>query len=147
MLSECRAVRETSRTKTNATKDSIHAQCTNLRNLAELEVPNITSPDGIFGPLRCKLALHADDGVPRKAYDILRNNCFACHGQSKTSGLDLRTRDAMLKGGWRGPALTPANTKRSFIFTMASHAAEPSMPPGKKLPDEYLTGLETSPRR
>ena len=49
----------------------------------------------------------------------------------------------MLKGGRRGPALTPANTKHSFIFKMASHATETSMPPGKKLPGEDLTGVVT----
>src|SRR4051794_18854891 len=80
-------------------------------------------------------ALAVAQNLPQKAYKILKENCFACHGAAKTSGLDLRTRESMLKGGQRGPAVTPSNLNRSLLFTMASHSAEPFMPPGKKLPD------------
>jgi len=72
---------------------------------------------------------------PQRAYDILKNNCFACHGANKMSGLDLRTRESMLTGGTRGPAVTPSNLKRSPLYLFASHEAEPAMPPGKKLSD------------
>ena len=81
------------------------------------------------------------DELSLRAYEVLRKNCFACHGASKTSGLDLRTRDAMLAGGQRGPAVSPANLKRSLLFAMASHATEPAMPPGQKLPDADIETL------
>ena len=113
---------------------------------------------GLLCAVSLTLALHAAEELPERAYGILKKNCFACHGQSKASGLDLRTRESMLKGGQRGPALTPANPKRSFLFSMASHSAQPSMPPGKKLADDdievlrqwiekgaELTGIETQP--
>ena len=72
---------------------------------------------------------------PQRAYDILKNNCFACHGVNKMSGLDLRTRESILTGGTRGPAATPSNLKRSPLYQFVSHEAEPAMPPGKKLSD------------
>ena len=75
----------------------------------------------------------AQEELPQKAYDILKANCFGCHGANKTSGLDLRTRETMLKGGQKGPALTPANLKQSLLYMMASGETKPSMPPGKKL--------------
>src|SRR5713226_9886751 len=86
-------------------------------------------------------ALLAADDLSSRAYDILKNNCFVCHGASKTSGLDLRTRESMLAGGQRGPALRPASLKRSLLFTFASHETEPAMPPGKKLPDADIETL------
>ena len=47
------------------------------------------------------------------------------------SGLDLRHRDAMLKGGGKGPALVPGNAEESLLFLAASHRGELKMPPGK----------------
>ncbi len=49
------------------------------------------------------------------------------------SKLDLRTREAMLTGGERGPALAPGDAARSRLVRLASHIEEPAMPPGKKL--------------
>jgi len=86
-------------------------------------------------------ALLSADELSTRAYDILKSNCFACHGANKTSGLDMRTRESMLTGGQRGPAITPANLRRSLLFAMASHTIEPSMPPGKKLPDADIETL------
>ncbi|MBI3279687.1 MAG: hypothetical protein HYZ57_07600, partial [Acidobacteria bacterium] len=49
-------------------------------------------------------ALAAQD-LPRQAAAILEKNCLVCHGQAlKSSGLDLRTRESILKGGDGGEA-------------------------------------------
>src|ERR1700704_2476760 len=38
--------------------------------------------------------------------------CFQCHGPTlRMSDLDLHTREGMLKGGTRGPALVPGNAE------------------------------------
>src|SRR5437773_1928248 len=48
---------------------------------------------------------------------ILEKNCFQCHGETlKMANLDLRSREAMLKGGDKGPALTPGNASGSLIY-------------------------------
>ena len=43
--------------------------------------------------------LQAED-LPRQAAEILAANCLTCHGAAMKMGeLDLRSREAMLKGG------------------------------------------------
>src|SRR5215471_14970787 len=85
--------------------------------------------------------LFGADASPQKAYDILKNNCFACHGASKTSGLDLRSRETMIAGGSRGPAITPSNVRRSLLIGAITHESGPPMPPGKKLSDDDIETL------
>jgi hypothetical protein len=85
--------------------------------------------------------LRADD-LPRQAAEILSANCLSCHGAAmQMSDLDLRSRQAMLRGGKRGPALTPGDAFTSRLLRMASHLEQPSMPPGKKLQDWQLAVL------
>ena len=69
------------------------------------------------------------DTLPQQARAILEANCVSCHGPAQMSGLDLRTREAMLKGGNRGPALIPGQAYRSPLYLAAAHQQEPRMPP------------------
>ena len=75
-----------------------------------------------------------------RAYDVLKKNCFSCHGAYKSSNLDLRTREAIVAGGERGEAMVPNYPERSRLYQLATHQMAPAMPPGKKLAD---TDLET----
>ena len=56
------------------------------------------------------------------------------------SGLDVRQRDTLLKGGKRGPAIKPGKPDESLLFQAASHQGELKMPAGSKepLPKEEL---------
>ena len=48
---------------------------------------------------------------------ILLLRCATCHGrQRQKNELDLRTREAMLRGGKSGPALVPGNPEESLII-------------------------------
>src|SRR5206468_1833570 len=59
----------------------------------------------------------------------LEKNCFQCHGESlKMANLDLRTREAMLKGGDKGPALTLGKASDSLIYKRVAGLAQPKMP-------------------
>ncbi|MCS7025371.1 MAG: PSD1 and planctomycete cytochrome C domain-containing protein [Bryobacteraceae bacterium] len=79
---------------------------------------------------------------PRQVSEILAANCLTCHGEKiKMSGLDLRTRESMLKGGHKGPAIVPGDPNRSPLFRHASGLDQPVMPPGKKLQSWQLTVL------
>ena len=71
----------------------------------------------------------SDDTLPQQARAILEENCASCHGPAQMSGLDLRTREAMLKGGSRGPALIPGEADASPLYLAAAHQQEPPMPP------------------
>ncbi len=66
---------------------------------------------------------------------------MSCHGAAKMSGLDLRSREGMLKGGQRGPALEPGRSGQSRLFRFVSGLEKPAMPPGKKLTDAELKVL------
>lgn len=60
---------------------------------------------------------------------MLQRRCFQCHAGSRISGLDLRTRDAALKGGAHGPALAPGKPDASPLYTAVSGKSKLRMPP------------------
>jgi mono/diheme cytochrome c family protein len=84
----------------------------------------------------CLSSAAAAEELEQQAYQILEKNCFVCHGAAmQMSKLDLRTRETILRGGERGPALEPLNPRRSRLYTFAAHLENPTMPPGQKLAD------------
>ena len=62
---------------------------------------------------------------------ILEKNCSGCHGAAQMSGLDLRQRDSILKGGKRGPAIVPGNAEGSLLYQAVAGKGDLKMPPGK----------------
>src|SRR5437773_1855312 len=54
----------------------------------------------------------------RQVQPLLKAKCLGCHGQDPKlrGGLDLRSRETMLKGGDTGPALIPGNAARSLLY-------------------------------
>lgn len=83
------------------------------------------------------------DEVSQRAEAVLKSNCQTCHGAAlQMSKLDLRTQEAMLKGGDRGPAITPGNAETSRLYRVVSGSEQPTMPPGKKLADGDLEILK-----
>ncbi|HUR59693.1 MAG TPA: DUF1549 domain-containing protein, partial [Opitutaceae bacterium] len=60
---------------------------------------------------------------------LLEIHCVKCHGGEKTkSGLDVTTREALLRGGESGPVVTPGNPHASLLYLMVTHREEPGMP-------------------
>lgn len=68
---------------------------------------------------------------------IFAANCVGCHGgQIQRGRLDLRTEEAILKGGTRGPSVVPGQPDKSVLYRMVAHQEEPAMPyGGDKLSD------------
>jgi mono/diheme cytochrome c family protein len=62
---------------------------------------------------------------------VIEAKCLACHGESRMGGLDLRSREAALKGGARGLALVPGKATDSLLWKAVAGSGEISMPPGK----------------
>ncbi len=60
------------------------------------------------------------------------------------SGLDMRQREGLLKGGKRGPAVTPKKPESSLIYLSAAHKGDLKMPLGSSdpLPDQDLATLK-----
>ena len=47
--------------------------------------------------------------LAQQIFTIFQNNCIRCHGADMKSGLDLRTRESVLKGGLHGAAIVPTD--------------------------------------
>ena len=64
------------------------------------------------------------------ALTVLQQSCVECHSPDKRrGGLDLTTRDGLLKGGTTGPAFEPGTAaKDSLLYRMTAHLEEPFMP-------------------
>jgi mono/diheme cytochrome c family protein len=73
---------------------------------------------------------------------ILKTNCQACHNDTtKSSGLALTSRDAVLSGGNRGPAIKPGNPAESLLVRAIEQSGDLKMPPGRKLQPNQIATL------
>ena len=74
---------------------------------------------------------------------LLENVCLNCHsGEDKASGLDLSTRDSLLRGGNRGPAIVVNDPESSLLYKVVAREAEPHMPfMADQLPEETINYL------
>ncbi|MCC6536267.1 MAG: DUF1553 domain-containing protein [Bryobacterales bacterium] len=62
---------------------------------------------------------------------VLQKRCAGCHaGEGRKSGLDVTSRKALLRGGDRGPAVTPGSAQESLLYRVSARTAEPHMPMG-----------------
>ena len=78
--------------------------------------------------------------VTTAARQVLQAHCVACHtGPSPRGGLDLTTRESLLKGGETGAVLDLQEVSQSRLLQLVTHAAEPGMPFKKeKLPADQI---------
>ena len=82
------------------------------------------------------------DFFETKIRPILANNCFSCHTNSKLGDLRLDSAEAMLKGGTRGPAITPGDPDKSLLIEAVRQTnAGLKMPMGGKLKDTEIADL------
>jgi hypothetical protein len=75
-----------------------------------------------------------------KMQPLLTANCLPCHNTKvKQGGLDLSTRESLLRGSEHGPIVKPGDPDNSQLYKLVAHIAEPGMPfQGKKLPDSAI---------
>ncbi|MBW3624721.1 MAG: PSD1 and planctomycete cytochrome C domain-containing protein [Armatimonadetes bacterium] len=74
---------------------------------------------------------------------ILDRNCVPCHSGTNPQGkLLLTSRDALLKGGVSGPAVSLEKPETSLFLTAIHHEKGKQMPPGRKLPQPQLDALD-----
>ena len=73
---------------------------------------------------------------------LLAKHCYGCHTQTKMGGLQLDSREAVLKGGASGPAVEPRAPERSLLIRAVLYEDERlKMPPTGKLADEEIEAL------
>jgi cytochrome c len=75
-----------------------------------------------------------------KVAPIFQANCVFCHGgKIQRSGLDLRSLEAVLRGGAHGKAVVAGKPEESLLYKLITHAQEPKMPQGMdKLSDAEI---------
>ena len=77
-----------------------------------------------------------------KIRPVLAENCFDCHTEEALSGLRLDSREAMLKGGKRGPAIVPGDPDASLMIRAVRQVDEKlKMPRGGRLKPEEIDAL------
>src|SRR5712692_4660544 len=75
---------------------------------------------------------------------VLVKRCFACHTSGRKGELEMSGREALLKGGSRGPAISLDNLEASLLVQAVSYKLDNlKMPPAGKLPDNEIQDLTT----
>ncbi|MEW6302286.1 MAG: PSD1 and planctomycete cytochrome C domain-containing protein [Verrucomicrobiota bacterium] len=71
---------------------------------------------------------------------LLETHCVRCHGGEKTkAGLDMTSREALLRGGDSGAVVVPGQPAKSLFHQMLTHEKDPGMPyKEKKLPEAAI---------
>jgi mono/diheme cytochrome c family protein len=71
---------------------------------------------------------------------ILLRRCTVCHGlRRKEGGLDLRSRESMVRGGKSGPAIIPGDAEESRLIQKIRNG---EMPPRKRLVEVSVQPIE-----
>ena len=83
----------------------------------------------------------------KRVRPLLIESCGRCHlqGADSKGGLELRTRDLLLTGGDRGPAIVPGKPDESLLLSAVRHTADDDlkMPPDGRLTDPQIADLRT----
>lgn len=73
---------------------------------------------------------------------LLAANCYVCHTTTHLGGLELNSREAMLKGGNSGPAIVPGKPEQSLLLQAVNYThVKFRMPPAGRLRDEEIGAL------
>src|ERR1700730_7714513 len=82
-----------------------------------------------------------EDFFETKVRPIFANVCSNCHGDTATSGLRVDSRESLLKGGSRGPAMVPNDPDKSLMIQAVRQTGELKMLKGGKLTQEEVQSL------
>ena len=87
-------------------------------------------------------AQQPSDFFEKNVRPVLADNCFACHGKQKMGGLQLDSRDHVMKGGQDGPVIVPGDPDNSLLVQAIRKTHDRiKMPPQGKLSDEEVNNL------
>ena len=97
--------------------------------------------------ISCATVLNAQpsssESFSRDVQPILTKNCLGCHNEKlKMSSFSIASRESMLAGGKRGPAVIPGDAEGSRMTAAIRHTGTPQMPPGRKLSDSEIRTIE-----
>lgn len=73
---------------------------------------------------------------------LLLDHCVKCHGpERQQGGLNLATRESLVKGGDSGTPIVLGNREESLLVEAVGYQSEPKMPPAGKLPADKIEAL------
>lgn len=111
--------------------------------LSKLQLEEINK--WIAGGLNFREAVRSEPAVTQHdIVPLLHLRCVACHGgRRQEAGLDLRTKQSILKGGKSGPAVVPGKPNESLIIQRIKSG---KMPPRRKLVSVSVKPMEATER-
>jgi hypothetical protein len=84
------------------------------------------------------------DDFESRIRPLLVRNCYACHTSSRLGGLQLDSREHLLKGGNSGPGIVPGKPEESLLIQAVRRTHEHlKMPPQAALKPEEVAALES----
>src|ERR1700680_81592 len=71
----------------------------------------------------------AADSTPAEFFEmrvrpVLARSCLTCHAASHMGGLDMTSREGLLKGGDSGPAIVPGEPDKSLLIQAVNYTHE-----------------------
>jgi len=107
------------------------------------EDPKPTTPPAASTPI-AELKRDTPVDFEKELLPILKNNCLACHNQTKAKAdLVLETPQTILKGGESGPAVVPGKAAESLMLKASARQAKPFMPPR----DNKVNAVDLTPEQ
>ena len=75
---------------------------------------------------------------------VLVESCYSCHSQNALGGLRVDSREALLKGGRRGPAIVPGSPDESLLIQAVRRTMDDLKMPlgGEPLTEDQIAKLE-----
>jgi uncharacterized protein DUF1553/uncharacterized protein DUF1549/cytochrome c len=94
----------------------------------------------------CVAQLTADQAefFEKKIRPVLAGNCYGCHNskmKTPMGGLQIDTKDGLLRGGDSGKAIVPGDPAMSRLIQAVSYTHDLKMPPSGKLTDAQIADL------
>jgi hypothetical protein len=109
--------------------------------MARLSTLGLLALFAFSSPVRADESLEAFFEL--KIRPVLATDCLSCHGGKKTSsGLKVDSRESLIKGGDRGPAIVVGDPDGSLLIQAIRQSHdEVKMPPRGRLRDETIAGF------
>src|SRR6185295_6445896 len=92
----------------------------------------------ILTPLLYSADDKAQEFFEMRVRPVLAKNCFACHTASKMGGLEMHSRESLLKGGKSGPAVIAGDPDHSLLLQAVRQQGDLKMPPQGKLKNDEI---------
>jgi mono/diheme cytochrome c family protein len=83
-----------------------------------------------------------NDAFELRVRPVLAKACYSCHTDAAMGGLQLDSREHLLKGGKTGADIVPGDPDASKLIQAIRYSGARKMPPAGKLKDDEIASLE-----